>query len=197
MNRCLSLLLSVALVASTPAGSLAGDEWDEADLKIVRLAPRAFSWLPEHIISYLEKRRCLVPQAFEDTAPHNIIRGEFSVAGQTDLAVLCSVDRVSTILVFWKMSTDGVGEVALTGEKAQSPDSNELQVVHGGIGFSRRLTNANPSDINACRETFPEPGQPEPPAPDHDGIEDTFIEKGSVIWYFHNGAWMRRLCGGC
>jgi hypothetical protein len=29
----------------------------------------------------------------------------------------------------------------------------------------------------------------EPPPPDHDGIEDTFIEKASVVWYWHAGRW--------
>jgi hypothetical protein len=34
-------------------------------------------------------------------------------------------------------------------------------------------------------------GGPKPPPIDHEGIDDAFIEKAPVTWYFHNGAWLR------
>src|SRR5262249_41491143 len=117
-------------------------------------------------------------------SPQNVIRGEFSVAGQTDLAVLCSVDRVSTILVFWKMSTDGVAEIA------QGPDKDSLQGIGDDkIGYSRLLSTAAPETIRMYRSSIgdPDPAQPEP---NHDGIEDAFVEKGSVIRYFRDGTWL-------
>jgi hypothetical protein len=33
-------------------------------------------------------------------------------------------------------------------------------------------------------------GGPEPPPIDHLGIDDAFLEKASVIWYFHQGQWL-------
>jgi hypothetical protein len=43
---------------------------------------------------------------------HNVIKGEFSKPGQTDWAVLCSVGRVSSVLVFWNGSETNPAEIA-------------------------------------------------------------------------------------
>lgn len=175
----LSIVLSLALVGGTQIGSYAGDKWDQADQKVVRLPPRAISQLPERIIAYLEGRRCLVPQTHDVASPHNVIRGEFFVAGQTDLAVLCSVDRVSAILVFRKMSTDGVAEIA------PFPDRDMLHGIGDDqIGFSREISTSTPETIRR------HPGVHGLPAPNHDGIEDDLCDEASDIWYFHNDAWL-------
>ena len=34
-------------------------------------------------------------------------------------------------------------------------------------------------------------GGPKPPPINHQGIDDAFVEKGSVIWYFYNGKWLK------
>ena len=34
-------------------------------------------------------------------------------------------------------------------------------------------------------------GSPQPPPIDHHGIDDAFLEKASVTWYFYNGRWLR------
>jgi hypothetical protein len=34
-------------------------------------------------------------------------------------------------------------------------------------------------------------GAPEPPPIDHHGIDDAFLEKASVTWYFHQGKWLQ------
>jgi hypothetical protein len=32
---------------------------------------------------------------------------------------------------------------------------------------------------------------PKPPRIDHQGIDDAFIEKGSSVWYFRAGRWLK------
>ncbi|PYR66590.1 MAG: hypothetical protein DMG20_12690 [Acidobacteria bacterium] len=34
-------------------------------------------------------------------------------------------------------------------------------------------------------------GGPKPPPIDHLGINDVFIEKASVVWYFYQGKWLQ------
>jgi len=34
-------------------------------------------------------------------------------------------------------------------------------------------------------------GGPEPPPIDHQAIDDEFLGKASVTWYFHQGKWLR------
>jgi hypothetical protein len=34
-------------------------------------------------------------------------------------------------------------------------------------------------------------GGPKPPPIDHQGIEDSFVGKASVIFYYHKGTWLR------
>jgi len=34
-------------------------------------------------------------------------------------------------------------------------------------------------------------GGPEPPPIEHQGIDDAFLGKASITWYFHKGKWLR------
>jgi hypothetical protein len=67
----------------------------------VRLPPTAFRELPKALARELQKFACTIPQVSGVAEPHNVIRGEFAKAGQTDWAALCSKDGTSTVLVFW------------------------------------------------------------------------------------------------
>ena len=82
------------------------------------------------------------------------------------------------------------GSVAAVAEIASESDINSLQVVdgNGAIGYSRTLAVADAEYIFDQHETF---GGPQPPPLDHDGIDDVFIEKGSVVWYWYQGSWLR------
>ena len=76
-------------------------------------------------------------------------------------------------------------------EMAAEPDAGRLQVVNPGqIGYSRGISVASPSNI---RQHNPKADPPLPPL-DHDGIDDAFIEKASVIWFWSGGRW-RELAG--
>jgi hypothetical protein len=142
-----------------------------------------FPRLPTPVRANLERRGCTVPQVWHDTIPANVISGHFRTSAQTDWAVLCSVDRASTILIYWKGGADSVAELGATLDK------NYLQEVGGGrIGFSRAIDVV---DIRSMRQQFEQNGGPIPLVVDHEGIDDAFVEKGSSVWYWHHGKWLR------
>jgi hypothetical protein len=73
-------------------------------------------------------------------------------------------------------------------EFAAEADSQYLQQVSGqAIGYSRLLAIATTKIIR--RHVTPRPQLPR--AIDHDGIEDIFVEKAAVIWYYSGEKWMR------
>src|SRR5689334_3061962 len=77
----------------------AAPDFARADSATVRLAPSSFPQLPEGIRKDLERRTCTIPQTYLKYGPHNVVRGPFTAKGRDDWAVLCSVGRVSRILV--------------------------------------------------------------------------------------------------
>src|ERR1700722_1679434 len=96
-----------ALIIATVAealGQLPEDlkrQFDEAERRIVKLPPTAFTELPRNVVRELERRGCTIPQEAFTKKPHNVIKGAFAKPGQLDWAVLCSVKGVSMILIFW------------------------------------------------------------------------------------------------
>ena len=174
-----------ALLASSASTSAAlRQDLHTPNRATVRLKPSAFANLPATIREYLERRGCEIPQSFTSKTPHNIIRGRFTTATQIDIAVLCSKGGISTILVFRGRTTSNVAELA------PHPDETFMQVVDAGgvVGYSRALGVANSSHIRQHNNEF---GGPKPPPVDHDGLEDMFGEKPSVIWYWYRGQWLQ------
>ena len=113
----ISAFISIIFILSVAGQTNAQDKLQIANEATLRLKPSAFSRLPKTIVSFLEKRNCTVPQTFNDSTPHNVIRGQFARRGQFDWAVLCSRNRVSSILVFWNGSTKSVAEIASEDDK--------------------------------------------------------------------------------
>lgn len=156
--------------------------FEQAARNVQRLAVDAFPEIPPAVAGVLRSRHCTVPQA-PNHPKHNVVRGEFFERDQRGWAVLCSVDGVSTLLVF----RDDRDErpVAL----ATSEDKSYLQ---GGAGdtveFSHGIGVADRDDI----VRHAQPGEPKPQnAIDHHGIDDAFLGKGSTIWYFERGQWLQ------
>lgn len=157
--------------------------FDEAERRIVRLPPTAFPELPGNVVRELQRRGCTIPQEAYTKKPHNVIKGEFAKPGQTDWAVLCSVSGVSTILVFWNGSERNPASIA------QMEDRNYLQgITPTEIGYSRGIRAVGKDFIMRHHQAY---GGPTPPPIDHQGVDDAFIEKASVTWYFHGGKWMK------
>ena len=177
MKALLFLLLLVQPARTLPTPQ----EWDAAERNIVRLKPAAFPDLPAAVRADLERRQCTIPQSDFYKEPHNVISGRFISGTQQDIAVLCSVRGVSSILVF--RAAGGVATLA------PAPDKNYLQT--GGpatIEFSRGIFVAGPKTIRAYHEAF---GGGKLPTLDHDGINDAFLDKASVVHYWSAGKWLQ------
>lgn len=104
-------LLAAALAIATPGSVHAQEagEWGQraaaAARTIPRLAPAAFTAVPQNVRAELTRRGCRVPQTRVPGAAasgtNNAIRGNFAAAGQTDWAVLCSKGGTSTVEIVW------------------------------------------------------------------------------------------------
>jgi hypothetical protein len=157
-------------------------QFDEAERRIVRLPPAAFPELPRNVVRELQRRGCSIPQEAYTKKPHNVIKDQFARAGEFDWAVLCSIKGISTILVFWNGSEKNPGTIA------PMEDRNFLQgITTENIGYSRGIGTVGKDFIMRHFDAY---GGPKPPPIDHQGIDDAFIEKASVTWYFHDGEWL-------
>jgi len=88
------------------------------------------------------------------------------------------------IMIFWNGSPSRVDSLA------PAPDLDYLQEMEPGrIGYSRKISTIAPKGIGYYA-TLDEGAAP-PFALDHDGIDDDFMEKASVIHFRHAGKWVR------
>jgi hypothetical protein len=177
-------LLTVLFFGLAASWSAAQDKWAAADSATLRLPPAAFPRLPKSIVQYLHGRGCTIPQTYLSSEPHNVISGEFARRGQTDWAVLCSRSGESSILVFWRGSTKSVAELA------KAPDRGFLQTTTEGgkIGFSRMIEAVGKDYIVSHSEAY---GRSKPPPVAHQGIDDAYVEKASVVRYYYRGKWLK------
>jgi hypothetical protein len=153
------------------------------DAQPVRLPPSAFKQLPKNLLAELKRRKCTIPQVPMINGEQNIIQGEFAKPGQTDWAVLCSVGQVSTILVFWNASEIHPAEIA------KSNDADGLQGWGGDkMVYSREI---EPVGKKYIMEHYAAYGGPKPPPVDHQGLNDVFVGKASVVLYFYDGKWLQ------
>ncbi len=184
MTLLIPAVCLVAFVAALPSQWIPTNrDWDEAAKMIHRLSPSSFPQLPAAIVSDLNRRRCTIPQADGESRPHNVIRGSFIRKGQIDWAVLCSRDGESSILVF------RAGSAEVVSQLAKGSDKTWLQTVGDGkIGYSRMIKSADGPYIVGHHEAF---GGPKPPPIDHEGIEDAFQGKASIILCYYRGKWLR------
>jgi hypothetical protein len=153
----------------------------KADRQITRLSPAEFPSLPSNLVRELQSRRCMIPQQARAKTRENVIKGNFAKRAQVDWAVLCSRNRVSAILVFWG------GSEKTPGELAKRADMDFLQDIgNDEIGFSRVI---NPIDRKAILKYSAQSEDLRPPPIDHQGIEDIFEGKASVVRYFYREKW--------
>jgi hypothetical protein len=156
---------------------------EEAIGKIRRLPVEAFPELPTAVAGVLRARNCRVPQPSPEGAPRNVIRGEFFAKGEAGWAVFCSANN-STALLAFRNDRDTNPDTVTTSE-----DRRYLQGLDGNqIGYSREITAAGRDFIMRHYRAY---GGPEPPPIDHRGIDDAFLEKASITWYFYQGKWLR------
>lgn len=139
----------------------------------IRLLPvSSFPQLPALIGQELSERRCMIPQTYEAHEPENVIHGSFERKGSSDWAVLCSVNRTTTLYVFFQ--SDPATPFALR----RQPDTEWL-----GVEWS--LDYGSAWGIATRPTSVAQP----PGSVDHDGIEDSFVNKSTTVHYFENGQW--------
>ncbi len=161
----------------------AQDRWEKADRETLRLAPSRFGELPQDLQAALEDRGCSIPQAWTEGRPHNVVSGELQRPGQRDWAVLCSIDRRSRILVFWSGSPTSVATIS------DSEDKRWLQDFGGSeIGFSRRIGVVSQRNILDHYKWY---DGAKPPPMDHEGIDDAYVGKASVVHYWYGDEWLK------
>ncbi|HYK90414.1 MAG TPA: hypothetical protein VE398_16685 [Acidobacteriota bacterium] len=177
----LSVLAYLAPISTRPGRQ--SDIWAEASKKIQRLQPDAFLNLPPGIVSELKKRRCTVPQAEGYREPHNVIKGSFERNGQTDWAVLCSDGGISRILVFWDASAARIAELEISADREWLQSGAD-----GRIEYSRKIEPVGQPYIIQHYEAY---GGEKPPPIDHQGINNIFVDKASVVLYYYQGKWMK------
>jgi hypothetical protein len=182
MLPILTIVVRVCAVAVLALQGLSAGDWSRADAATTRLPPSEYQTLAAPLRGELQRRGCTIPQVYTGGPAHNVVRGSFRTAGHVDTAVLCSRQRASSILVFWGSDPKDVSDLA-----ARS-DAKFLQVIAPGhIGFSRLIRAASPAFI---REHEARARGGFSPAT-HDGIEDVFVEKASIVWYWWEGRWLQ------
>lgn len=169
-------------MAAAAGEASAQDKWDVAEQEMRRLPPDSFPGLPENVREEMRRRHCTVPQGSDLEHPHNVIAGRFAAADQVDWAFLCSRDGASSIHVIW-----GGGERCETPLEAVG-DRAFLQGLGGdSIGFSRRLMPVERDRMVRYAKAFDGPPVPEVW---HQGLEDYFEGKASVVLLCVGGEWI-------
>lgn len=177
-------LLTLFFLSLATALNISQHKATTPDSAISRLPPSAFSQLPENIVEYLHHKGCTIPQSYMRSEPHNVISGEFARRGQTDWAALCSRNGQSSVIVFWGGSTRSFSEIA------KALDRTFLQMVSGDgkLAFSRSIESVGRDYILSHQQAY---RGPKPQEVTHQGINDAYLEKGSVVLYYHRGNWLR------
>jgi hypothetical protein len=131
MNLLKSAIVFSVLYASHVSAQLPAPEaWETADERTIRIDPDKIEGLPAEIMADLLFRGCTIPQWYRADETKGIIKGSFFSPDSSDLAVLCSIDRVSTILVYRDSSTSEIHEIN------QAPDERYIQSIgEGKYGF--------------------------------------------------------------
>jgi hypothetical protein len=148
-----------------------------------RLGAEAFPQLPRALAGVLKVRGCSIPQPDKKGPGRNVVRGEFFRKGEPRWAVLCSAAGKSSILVFRNAGDGAPHQIAESADSAYLVDTGD-----GWTSYSREIRAVNRNFIVGHYRAY---GGPEPPPITHHGVDDAFLEKASITWYFHEGKWMQ------
>ncbi len=176
-----SIVFSALFGCFALAGEL--DKWDTADLETVRLSPDKFMKLPIGVRNDLSARGCTIPQLFcckEEL--HNVISGHFKDSTQLDWAILCSIERHSTLLVYWGDTSMAVSELDTTGDIHWLQGTGDDK-----LGFSHVISTVGTNYVRDHANSY---GTVIPAALGHEGIDDGFMGKASMIRYWYQGKWL-------
>lgn len=163
-NTCSSTFLKYSVLRYLIALSLYAFGLFANSEEFAFIDPVQIDNLSPEISRVLTKEGCKIPQwkyGFGGVAV-----GEFVQKGQTDIAVICIRDGISTIKVFW-------------GGPKSCPSNIK--------SIGQFINTVNEKYIT---DRYHDYGGTEPPPITHDGLNDHFVEKASIVRYCHNGVWI-------
>jgi hypothetical protein len=183
-----SLLLLFCLTSIRPQDSSSLVETGHIEVAghptpyLIRHLPvSSFPQLPPTVQDQLGRRGCLIPQTYEAHAPENVVNASLERHGSSDWAVLCSVNGIVSLLVFFS-SNNGNPAVLAT-----SAETERLQA-HGStgvLGFNWGIDPASPDEIHQAQLGM----RTLPPRLDHDALADSIIDGKTVYHLYSKNTW--------
>jgi len=145
----------------------------------IRLLPlTSFPALPAVVAAQLNERKCMVPQTYEARAPENVVHASLERKGSDDWAVLCSVNGLTTLYVFFQ--SQPAVPMALRHQRDSEWLGSEVVGEYGSAwGIARRGPSQMRGTKGVARGSF-----------DHDGIDDAYVERSSTTHYYQDHSWI-------
>lgn len=144
-----------------------------ADFQYIK--PADIKQFPAAVKKALEEDKCLVPSDPRSKDPVGWTKGKFADKHQTDWAVLCSIPAGKTkIKVVWG------------GKDFACPDSIALQPAR-----IQRTVQAVP--FKKLVDVLRKDKRNTPKQFEADGIQDSVVQKTSIVYFCNNGRWEKTL----
>jgi hypothetical protein len=161
---------------------------------IHHLPVSSFPELPEGIVNLLNRRGCLIPQTYAAHHPENVVHASLERSGSSDWAVLCSVEGMVSLLVFFDSGTaEGSVKVAGQSDKqpvvlSSAPEAQRLQAhdPSGVLGFNWGIDPASPQRVHEAQIGM----EHLPARVDHDALADSVVEHRTIYHFYAKSAWI-------
>jgi hypothetical protein len=172
----------ILLILLIPLWVFAVPNYEEAEKNIEMINPRNVKNLPQAFKEQLTSERCLIPKVFGSQGVTGWTKGAFARKGQRDWAVLCSNSSgESYVRIFWGDQKPCPEIFGITSNK------NFLQVIHQDtVGFSRMIGVVSTDDLV---KYLGKANAAIPQTLTQEGIADSFVGKGSSIFFCGQGKW--------
>jgi hypothetical protein len=148
---------------------------------IRHLPVSSFPELPTTAQNYLRQRGCLIPQTYQAHGPENVVHLRLEGPSTSDWAVLCSVQRTVSLLVFFG-SSPGQPHVLATAQETECLQSHDPSPV---LGFNWGIDAASPRRIHEAQSGLKE----RQPWLDHDALADSLLDRHTVYHFYSGTAW--------
>ena len=194
LSAALAFMAATSLPALAQAGAVSSavpslDERGDIDVAgrsahyLIRNLPvSSFPELPQAIASALTGRGCVIPQTYEAKRPENVIHGSFERPGSADWAVLCSAGTQVSLLVFLGNGSADAPTVLASKRKVNLLQTHDST---GVLGFDWGIDPASPRRVHDAQAGLAH----RPPAPDHDCVAGTEIDRRTIYHLYRDGTW--------
>jgi hypothetical protein len=147
--------------------------------------PESVPKLPLDVRLDLVKRKCMVPQYKGSTSADGAYTsGHFRSGAAIDYAVVCHIPsrKVQNVLVYSNSDGAWTAEIIERGTFGPPPEGNNCQ---------REVSIATSKSIVDFAHAFAPEELKHLPKLDHEGVNVEICEKASVIYYLHQGKWLK------